>query len=261
MLNVTNKTKPLPQLNPVSMRQQVLEVLRAAIINGDMKPGHRLTEELICEQMAVSRGPVREAMRELEVEGLIISVPYKGAEVLDINDTEVFELLMPIRLLIEEFGFRYALQNATDKDFAALQIIVDRMAQAAKKGDVDDVVAADVEFHETVLRLSGQVHCMQIWRTISPRVRAYFSRWRHQNPDLDEVVREHRQLLEDFRKKDEAKVMSRLKEHIFVMPTVQHTARPGRQNSSTVQKNAPAKTPSAKRPPAVARRRTGKKTV
>jgi len=224
--------KPLPQLNPVSMRQRVLDILRSAIINGDMKPGQRLTEELICEQMGISRGPVREAMRELEVEGLIISEPYKGAEVLDISDREVFELLMPMRLLIEEFGFRYALKNVTEKDLDTLQAIVERMARAAKKGDVDEVVEIDVAFHEAVLRISGQVHCMQIWRTISPRVRAYFARWRHKNPDLDEVVKEHRLLLQDFRKKDESRVIKRLREHIFIMPTVQHTkiASAGKEN-------------------------------
>jgi len=244
----TNKVKRLPQLSPVSIRQRVLDVLRAAIVNGDMKPGQRLTEELICGQLAVSRGPVREAMRELELEGLIISVPYKGAEVLDINDREVFELLMPIRLLIEEFGFRYALQNATEADVSGLQDILDRMTRAAKKRDVDEVVATDVEFHEAVLRMSGQVHCMQIWRTISPRVRAYFSRWRHQDPDLDAVVKEHRVLLEDFRKKDEAKIMSRLKEHIFVMPTVQHTARRTTPNVRKMGKKTQVKVRTNKRP-------------
>lgn len=209
----------LPQLTPVSMRRRVLDILRGAIIKGDIKPGERLTEELVCEQMAVSRAPVREALRELEQEGLIVCEPYRGCEVLDISDTEVFELLMPIRLAIEEFGFRYALQRATDADFDTLAALVERMAQAAERGDVDAAVDADVEFHETVLNLSGQVHCVQIWRTISPRTRAYFARWQRQHPKLSLDAKEHRQLLEHMRRRDEHSVLEHLRGHIFDLPS------------------------------------------
>lgn len=206
----------LPQLAPTSIRQRALVALRTAIIEGHLKPGQRLTEEQICAQMSVSRGPVREAMRELELEGLIVSTPYKGAEVLDISDREVTQLLMPVRLILEEYGFRWAAQNATDGDIETLTAIVDRMARAAKQSDIDGVVAADSDFHEAILKISGQVHCLQIWRTLSPRVRAYFARLRHKSPDLEAEVEDHRRLLEDFKSRDMERIGASLRKHILL---------------------------------------------
>lgn len=243
-------THPLPQLAPNSMRHRVLVALRSAIINGQFKPGERLTEEQICAQMAVSRGPVREAMRELELEGLIASTPYKGAEVLDISDREVTDLLMPIRLVLEEYGFRSAVEKRTPESLAQLEAIVDRMAQAAKKSDVDAVIQADTDFHEAILRDSGQVHCLQIWRTLLPRVRAYFARWRYKSPDLDAQVAEHRQLLEDFRSGDIERIRARLHKHIIVKPNKEQ------ESAGAELRNRSSTAPSRGRPAGGAPRRS-----
>lgn len=121
----------LPQLAPSSIRHRVLAALR----RDRRRAAQTRTapdREQICSQMAVSRGPVREAMRALELEGLIISTPYKGAEVLEISDREVLELLMPIRMALEEFGFRCALENATTRNVNLLEAIIERMARAVK---------------------------------------------------------------------------------------------------------------------------------
>ncbi|MFZ0009270.1 MAG: GntR family transcriptional regulator [Steroidobacteraceae bacterium] len=254
----SSSAKRLPEINALSLRQRVLETLRAAIINGDIKPGSKLTEELISEQMRVSRGPVREALRELEQEGLIITTPYKGTEVLDISDREVFELLMPIRLVIEEFGFRCAVERMSSEDLIDLEHIVERMSRAAERGDVDGVAVADVAFHEKALRISGHLHCLQIWRTISPRVRAYFARVRHNDPDLGEVVEEHRLLLGDLRRRIVPDLMSRLREHIFTIPMSKHTPlQRGRGRSALGAKKQTNDTPAPrrrKRPGSVAAR-------
>jgi DNA-binding GntR family transcriptional regulator len=209
--------QPLPQLAPSSIRHRVLAALRTAIVEGHLKPGQRLMEEHICAQMAVSRGPVREAMRELELEGLIISAPYKGAEVLDISDREVTQLLIPVRLILEEYGFRWAATTATDSDIAELTAIIERMAHAARLADVEGVVAADIDFHDTVLKISGQIHCLQIWRMLSPRIRAYFVRQRHTKPNLDAELQEHRMLLEDFKSRDVERIHARLRKHIHIL--------------------------------------------
>jgi DNA-binding GntR family transcriptional regulator len=243
--------RSLPQIAPSSIRHRVLVALRSAIIEGQLKPGQRLMEEQICAQMAVSRGPVREAMRELELEGLIVSSPYKGAEVLDIGDQEVFELLMPIRLALEEFGWRCAAENATAADLAELESIVDRMARAAKQSDVNAVTAADTDFHEAVLKISGQVHCLQIWRTLSPRIRAYFFRWNHKRSSLDSEVEDHRRLLEDFRSRDIGRIHAHLRKHILVKPSpddLHSTAQGGRKTGlEGSAKPTAAKSPAVKK--------------
>ena len=139
---------------------------------------------------------------------------------------------MPIRLALEEFGFSIAIRNATLEDFAELERIVARMASAAKRDDVDGVIQADSDFHETILRISQQVHCLQIWRTISPRVRAYFSRWRQVSPNLNAEVVEHRRLLEDFQSGDFERLHKRLRKHILAAPRVASDKGAGRRRAA-----------------------------
>ena len=104
-------TSDLPLLAPASMRQRATDVLRAAIINGRLVPGDRLKEAELSEQLGISRAPVREALRQLEHEGLVVSLPYRATEVLGISQEEIAEVLVPIRLTLETFAFRRALPS------------------------------------------------------------------------------------------------------------------------------------------------------
>src|SRR6202521_5912686 len=96
-----------------SLRQQVASSLRDAILSGSLKPGQRLVEEEISQGMHTSRGPLREALRQLEQEGLVMSVPYRGSFVSRISTLEVIEVLIPLRSTLEGFGFAHAIDNLT----------------------------------------------------------------------------------------------------------------------------------------------------
>ena len=157
--------------------QQVVEILRSAIIMGSYEPGERLIEATLSTELGTSRGPVREALRQLENEGLVMSFPYRGAVVLGVSDEEVQEVLIPIRLTLERYSFVHALDRMTEEDFAELGKQVWLMEQAAPADDLARHVEADLRFHEIVISASGQTHTVQIWRTIWPRIRAYFFRY------------------------------------------------------------------------------------
>ena len=98
---------------------------------GTYEPGERLIEATLSTELGTSRGPVREALRQLENEGLVMSFPYRGAVVLGVSDEEVQEVLIPIRLTLERFSFRKAVGQLTDDDFAELAKQVWLMEQAA----------------------------------------------------------------------------------------------------------------------------------
>src|SRR5215203_5539778 len=169
--------------------QQVIEILRTAIIMGSYEPGERLIEATLSAELGTSRGPVREALRQLENEGLVMSFPYRGAVVLGVSDEEVQEVLIPIRLTLERYSFARALDRLTDDDFAELgkQIWL-----------IDE---ADLSFHEIVIAASGQLHTVQIWRTIGPRIRGYFYRY-ERSRSFEETVEEHRVLLAALQTRD-----------------------------------------------------------
>jgi len=200
--------------------QQVVEVLRSAIIMGTYEPGERLIEATISTELGTSRGPVREALRQLENEGLVMSFPYRGAVVLGVSDDEVQEVLIPIRLTLERYSFVHALDRMTDEDFAELGKQIWLMEQAAQANDLARHVEADLRFHEIVIAASGQTHTVQIWRTIWPRIRAYFYRY-GRGQDLERMVDEHRELLAALQSRQPKRVLGGLERHIAVpVPSV-----------------------------------------
>lgn len=197
-----------------SLRQQVAHTLRELIITGQLQPGDRLREEEISQQMKISRGPVREALRQLEQEGLVVSFPHRGTEVVGVSEEEVREILIPIRLTLERFAWQHALGKLTEADFAELSQLVEEMQTLGEAGDLAGVVDADVRFHERILDRSQQPHCRQIWHTISPRVRAYFFRCGPKHESLMEVAQEHQELLDALREHDIDTVFDVLDKHI-----------------------------------------------
>ncbi|HUG65870.1 MAG TPA: GntR family transcriptional regulator [Gaiellaceae bacterium] len=199
----------------LSRRQQVLETLRSEIMTGRYEPGERLIEAAISEELGTSRGPVREALRQLEHEGLVVSVPYRGAVVLDVSDEEVQEVLIPIRLTLESFSFAKALELMTEDDFGELAKQLWLMEEGARKNDLQQVVEADLRFHEIVIAGSGRQHTMQVWRSIWPRIRNYFIRYGRFR-ELDSIVDEHRELLDALRGRDLEQTMAVLERHIAV---------------------------------------------
>ncbi|MEJ7568697.1 MAG: GntR family transcriptional regulator [Gaiellaceae bacterium] len=198
-----------------SRGQQVVETLRTAIIAGRFEPGERLIESTLSTELGTSRGPVREALRQLENEGLVMSLPYRGAVVLGVSDEEVQHVLIPIRLTVERYSFAKALETMTEDDFAEVAKQVWLMEQAAKTSDLEKAVEADLQFHDIVISASGQTHTLQIWRSIWPRIRAYFFRY-GRSASLEEMVDDHRRLLAALQTRDPKQVMPLLERHIAV---------------------------------------------
>jgi DNA-binding GntR family transcriptional regulator len=208
-LSLAATSKSLPRA------QQIAEVLRSSIIAGRYEPGERLIEATLSTELGTSRGPVREALRQLENEGLVMSFPYRGAVVLGVSDEEVQEVLIPIRLTLERYSFARALERLTDDDFAELGKQIWVMEEAGKANDLTKLVEADLCFHEIVITASGQLHTMQIWRTISPRIRGYFYRY-ERSRSFEETVEEHRILLAALQTRDPEVALTQLERHIAV---------------------------------------------
>jgi DNA-binding GntR family transcriptional regulator len=214
--------QPLPLTPPETVhppqkrsprREQVVEALRDGIVSGRLADGERLIEERIARELKTSRGPVREALRQLEHEGFVVSYPYRGAVVLGVSEEEVQQVLIPIRLTLERFSFTKAQERMTEEDFAELAKQVWLMGEAAHAGDLQRSVDADVRFHEIVLESSGQPHTAQVWRTIAPRIRAYFFRY-GRSADLARIAVEHGELLSALQSRRPDVVAHALELHI-----------------------------------------------
>jgi DNA-binding GntR family transcriptional regulator len=200
---------------PSRARERVIEALREEIMLGKLVDGERLIEDQIARRLETSRGPVREALRELEHEGLVVSYPYRGAVVPGVSDEEVQHVLIPIRLTLERFCFMKALERMTETDFAELAKEVWLMGESARSDDLMSAVEADIRFHEFVLAHSGQQHSAQLWGAIAPRIRAYFFRYGRVG-DLERIAREHGELLAAMQTRKPSVWTRALEQHIAV---------------------------------------------
>ncbi|WP_308797763.1 GntR family transcriptional regulator [Agromyces silvae] len=195
----------LPALSRASLasrRETVADVLRDAITSGRLQPGQKLTEAGIAEQLGTSRAPVREALRQLEQEGLVISYPYRGTEVLGVSQEEIEHVLVPVRVALEKYAFRKAMPRLEEADYERLESVIASMDAAAAAGDTGSLADEDIRFHETVVELSEQQHCLQIWKSIQPRVRAYFQRDAGYYAEPSKVAVQHRELIDALRSGD-----------------------------------------------------------
>ena len=219
MTIVPRPSAELPRLKreQATMRSDISDALRHRIIDGSLPPGTRISEEWVSGEMGVSRGPVREAFRELESEGLLVVHAYRGSFVSEITTDELRDILMPVRLVLERTACLRALPAMTDDDFQVLDDIVDQMrvvAAAGQSGALLALVDLDVRYHEYLMDLGGQYHTLQIWRTIQPRIRAGFYRLGSRHRDLLEISDEHKALLAALRTRDPRVASNALEIHI-----------------------------------------------
>ncbi len=188
-----------------------LSVIRDSILNGTLRPGQPLVQAEIAAQMNVSRAPIREALRQLEEEGLVESIPYKGTFVSRVTRRDILELYS-LRGALESMASRLVISHCRDQDVAELEAIVTRMAEAADAGDLQAVNLADVEFHTQLCVFSDHRHLIRNWKTNINLIRRILSfRNRLSTPHV--VVDMHRPIIEAIRNRDVAAAQRAIEAH------------------------------------------------
>lgn len=153
---------------PTTLRLQVEEKLRTAIATGRFKPGERLVERELCALLGVGRTSVREALRQLEAEGLIVTVPHRGPAVATIDVQEAKELY-EVRALLEGFAGRRAATVATPEQLVALELAVTNLEAAAAEGGVR-LIEAKTHFYRRLLEACGNAVVGQTLTALHNRV-------------------------------------------------------------------------------------------
>lgn len=197
-----------------SLRHKITDDIRKAIFKGHLKPGSRLREVEISKQMGVSRGPIREAMRMLEQEGLLYSHPYKETMVAEITDEEVSEVLIPVRLTLEKFTIRKALPLMDETHYDRLRTFITEMKEGAQQQNISKMADCDLAFHEYLVTLSGMGNMITIWKSIYNRIRLHFITQVSAYEDLNVLCQEHESLLLTIIEGDSDKVSEALTAHI-----------------------------------------------
>ena len=197
----------------VSQRSNVAHNLREMIISGVLKPGTQVKQNEVAESFNCSPGPVREAMRDLESEGLLEHIPNRGVFVTTITREEFLEMLLPVRVQLETFALRKARSKFTPTVVAELQQQIEQMRVGAKLKSIQMVNEADIRFHTITMEVAASTQTLHLWRSVLSRVRLEFYTY-GPSPSLSKQAPEHKALLDVFLNGTPSKIDEMLEWHI-----------------------------------------------
>ena len=197
-----------------SQRLNVAHSLREAIISGQILPGTQLKQNEIGAKFNCSPGPVREAMRDLESEGLLQHIHNRGVFVSRISSEEFLEMLSPTRLLLEKFALRKSTAKFTPTVVAELEKQIDLMSQGAKKNNIKVIHEADIKFHTITMETAATEQTLQLWKSVISRIRLEFYSV-GPSPTLASQAPEHRKLLKTLLSGEVKKIDAALEWHII----------------------------------------------
>lgn len=211
--------KPGRRLLPVKfdtykpLRDVVFDTLREAIINGTLRPGERLMENQLAEELGVSRTPIREAIRKLELEGFLVMAPRKGAFVAGISlkdITDVFE----VRMGLESLAAGLAAERITDEELEELGRIIVRKGEVILEGNIALFIELDAKFHDTLYQTSRNQRLVQILNNIQDEIQRFRSASLAYPGRLHKALDEHRKIVEAIAERDAARARILAREHI-----------------------------------------------
>jgi DNA-binding GntR family transcriptional regulator len=196
------------------IREQVIAALRDAILDFRLKPGQRLVERELVEQLGVSRATVREALRELTSEGLVTIVPQRGA-IVSVPSLEDAIDLYEVRAALESLVVRRFVQRATDAEVADLARSVDDFSQAAGNlHDIREILAVKDRFYTVLIAGARSGALQQLLEGIKARVQVLRATSLSEAGRIFEVVRELRDVVAAIEQRDEERASSLCAEHV-----------------------------------------------
>ena len=195
------------------LRDIVFQTLRNAIITGELQPGERLMETQLAERLGVSRTPIREAIRKLELEGLVIMVPRKGAQVAQFTEKDIQDVL-EVRAALESLAAKLACNRMDDRSFLKLQLAIAEYNYAAKNKDLEAMIEKDVEFHDIICNATQNDKLIQIFTNLKEQVNRYRITYLKNVEDSETVEAEHLAILEALKNKNEEVAGNLASKHI-----------------------------------------------
>jgi len=207
------------RLQPVNLesykplRELVLDAIREAIINGTLKPRERLMEIQLAEELGVSRTPIREALRKLELEGFIVMVPRKGAYVADISFKDIADVF-EIRAALEALAAGLAAERITDEELEEMERLVAEKAESIANQDMEKLIKVDTLFHEAIYKASRNQRLTSIISNLREQIQRYRTTSLSYPGRMQRSLEEHRSIVEAIQSRDPQIAQQVAREHI-----------------------------------------------
>ena len=193
------------------LRDVVFNALRQAIVTGEFAPGERLMEIKLANKLGVSRTPVREAIRMLELEGLVVMIPRKGAEVAEKDLRDALE----VRTAIEELSVELACERIDDEGREKLKQACNEFKEAIATKHVQNIVDGDVKFHEVIFEITKNQRLISIAQNLREQVYRYRVEYVKDFSYHDVLVEEHYELTNAILTNDVKTAKEIMRKHLY----------------------------------------------
>jgi len=189
-------------IRPVSFRDQVVEQVRTAIIEGRLKPNDHITEMELTAELGVSRTPVREALILLQSEGLVLLTPHRGAFVRAFDEKAAAEIFSS-RITLENFAAELVIDHLKAHDYDHLSALNERLRAAMDQRDFKRIRGTDMEFHHYLIGRSGHSWLIRSWNELVAQIAALLY-MRAEGSAYDEyrAIQDHVTIIEALRSRD-----------------------------------------------------------
>ena len=204
-----------PKARPLErrvFREEIREQLIEDILNGRLTPGARIVETRIAQQFGVSQGPVREALRDLELFGFVVSSPFRGTQVRKITTEELLEIY-PIRAALEGVAARAAAVRIDQATLERLQELIGVMREAAARDDHRAEADADHNFHHAIVKASGNHMLEHVWQTMRLSITTCLTT-SITHRSLHEIAERHVAVVDALRSGDPDRAEAAVRRHI-----------------------------------------------
>jgi DNA-binding GntR family transcriptional regulator len=196
-----------------SLTEEIASYVRDKILKGEYGIGERIKENSLAEELRVSRTPVREAIKQLETEGLVECVPNRGCFALGFTKQDI-EDIYAVRMTVEVLAMKWAVNKITEEEIKGLQEEFDIMEFYTKKGDGHKVMELNKRFHEIVYNASRSRFLVQILKSYQEYVQQTRKAAVYCESNLKEILDEHREILEAVKARDEKKAVETILNHL-----------------------------------------------
>ena len=195
------------------LRDVVFNTLRQEILTGRLKPGERLMEIHLANKLGVSRTPIREAIRKLELEGLVIMIPRRGAEVAQITLKSLKDV-MEVRCALDVLAIELACERMDTETLANLLAACENFSTAVQTRDTRKMAEADVAFHDIIVHSTGNTRLIQLVNNLSEQMYRYRFEYLKDITSHEMLEKEHEEMYQSILKKDKVSAAEVVRKHI-----------------------------------------------
>lgn len=195
------------------LRDVVFNTLRQAILRGELKPGERLMEIQLANKLGVSRTPIREAIRKLELEGLVLMIPRKGAEVAEITEKSLRDVL-EVRRALEELSVQLACEKITKEEIRELERVAKEFQQVVKSNDITEIAEVDVRFHDIIYTATDNQKLIQLLNNLREQMYRYRVEYLKRDGVFPQLIAEHEAIIRHIENNEKEKATEVMCRHI-----------------------------------------------